>query len=52
VGAGADLPLSAPDDELDQTIPVKRGIGPARQIGMWRHWMDVALFGPGQQGAA
>lgn len=19
---------------------------PARQVGMWRHWMDVALFGP------
>jgi predicted ArsR family transcriptional regulator len=25
---------------------------PARQVGMQRHWMDVALFGPAQQGAA
>jgi hypothetical protein len=43
---GADPALPAADDELDKIIAVKRGIGPARQIGMFRHWMDVALFGP------
>lgn len=25
---------------------------PARQVGMFRHWMDVALFGPAQGAAA
>jgi hypothetical protein len=27
-------------------------IVPARQIGMFRHWMDVALFGPARGAAA
>lgn len=49
---GADLSLPALDEELDQIIAVKRGVGPARQLGMWRHWMDVALFGPAQGVAA
>lgn len=25
---------------------------PARQVGMFRHWMDVALFGPAQGAVA
>jgi len=24
-------------------------IVPARQVGMWRHWMDEALFGPARR---
>lgn len=42
---GEDFNLPPIDDERAQrTVP-------ARQIGMWRHWMDVALFGPALRGA-
>lgn len=42
---GADPALPAPDDELDHIFAVKRGIGPARQIGMRRDPLVAALFG-------
>lgn len=43
---GADEKLPSLDDQLDQIIAPKRGIGPAKQIGMWRDYMVAALFGP------
>jgi DeoR/GlpR family transcriptional regulator of sugar metabolism len=32
--------------------PIGAVIVPAQQVGMSRHWMDVALFGPAQGAAA
>jgi hypothetical protein len=33
-------------------IPAGVTIVPARQIGMFRHWLDIAFFGPATGGAA
>lgn len=49
---GADPALPNPDDELDDLIAPKRGIHPARQIGMRRDPLVAALFGPAQGAAA
>ena len=43
---GADPALPELDDELDQLIAPKRGIHPARQLGMRRDPLVAALFGP------
>ena len=43
---GADLTLPTQDEELDRMFAVKRGSGPARQIGMIRDPLVAALFGP------
>jgi hypothetical protein len=39
--------VDVPDDN-----PRRAWITPARQVGMFRHWMDEALFGPAQGAAA
>ena len=49
---GAETSLPALDDELDRVFAVKRGIGPARQIGMRRVALVAALFGPAHGAAA
>ncbi len=48
---GPDTSLPPVDDELDHICAPKRGIYPARQIGMHRDALVTALFGPAR-GAA
>jgi len=43
---GPDPKLASVDDEIDQAFAVRRGVGPARQIGMRRDVLVAALFGP------
>ncbi|WP_288379797.1 hypothetical protein [uncultured Massilia sp.] len=42
---GADPALPTPDEVLDEYFAPKRGIGPARQLGMRRDPLIAALFG-------
>lgn len=49
---GADPAVPDPDDELDALIAPKRGVHPAKQIGMFRDPLVAALFGPAAAGAA
>jgi len=50
---GADPALPDPEDDLDSLIAPKRGVHPARQLGMRRDPLVAALFGPAQaMGAA
>lgn len=44
-------PVTSGIEGVDDDAP-KAWIAPARQIGMFRHWMDVALFGPAKGAAA
>lgn len=44
-------PVTAPSGELDDDDR-RAWIVPARQVGMKRHWMDEALFGPARGVAA
>jgi hypothetical protein len=43
---GTDLTLPPPAEASEQGFVPKRPRVKATQIGMHRHWMDVALFGP------
>lgn len=49
---GADPTLPDLDDELDTLIAPKRGVHPARQLGMRRDPLVAALFGPALGAAA
>lgn len=49
---GADPSLPAPTEVHERGFVPKRPCAAAQQIGMHRHWMDVALFGPAQGAAA
>lgn len=40
-------PVTSEVEGCDDDAP-RAWIVPARQVGMQRHWMDVALFGPAQ----
>lgn len=44
-------PVTSEIEGVDDDRP-RAWIVPARQVGMFRHWMDVALFGPAQGAAA
>lgn len=44
-------PLTSGIEGIDDDAP-RAWIVPARQVGMFRHWMDEALFGPAQGAAA
>jgi len=43
---GTDPALPTPDEALDEYFAPKRGIGPARQLGMHRDPLIAAFFGP------
>ncbi len=48
---GADPSLPSEDDLLDRLFAPKRGIAPARQLGMRRDPLIAAFFGPAQVAA-
>lgn len=48
---GTDLALPEEGEELDRKFARRCVTVPARQVGMQRHWMDVALFGPAREAA-
>lgn len=48
---GADPELLVVGESVEFVSMPKRPTGKARQIGMQRHWMDVALFGPAAHAA-
>ena len=45
-GLGVDPALAEVDARIDDAFAERRGIAPAKQVGMWRCPMVAAIFGP------
>lgn len=48
---GEDLNLPTREEMMDASFAQRQRTVPAKQVGMERHWLDVALFGAPAQGA-